>query len=147
MEIEPWRAAEEKLTVFCDIFKFQFEINDFRDYVDICLNESSNVIPENILKAKSIINTVAVSSAEVERSFSLMNNIATLKRANLKIEHIADLMTIKLLGQPFDSWNPELFVKSWLRSHHSAEDRRVRNPAAKETNDNLTSIWNNLCSK
>jgi hypothetical protein len=78
------------------------------------------------------VNTIAVSSAEVERALSLMNTIVTKKRANLQIQCTADLMTISLLGQPLELWDPVPYVKSWLRSHHLAEDNRVRNTTEKE---------------
>jgi hypothetical protein len=33
--VKPWRAAEEKLNIFNEVFKFKVDINDFKDYVDI----------------------------------------------------------------------------------------------------------------
>jgi hypothetical protein len=50
------------------------------------------------------VNTIAVSSAEVERAFLFMNNILTKKRRNLQIQRTVDLMTICLLGQPLELW-------------------------------------------
>jgi hypothetical protein len=49
--VNPWRAAEEKLNIFNEVFKFKVDINDFRDYVDISLKESSRKILETVKKA------------------------------------------------------------------------------------------------
>jgi hypothetical protein len=65
--VNPWRAAEEKFNTFNEVFKFKVDINDFRDYVDISLKECIHKIPETVKKAKNIVNTIAVSSTEVER--------------------------------------------------------------------------------
>ena len=71
-----WLTAEGKLYRFSDIFHYKISSNDFRDYVESVLqNFKDPVIPQSLQKAKAIINTIAVSSAEAERGFSRMNHI------------------------------------------------------------------------
>jgi hypothetical protein len=33
--VSPWRAAEEKLNIFIEVFKFKVDIKIYRDKVDI----------------------------------------------------------------------------------------------------------------
>jgi hypothetical protein len=57
-------------------------------------------IPETVKEGQAILNLIAVSSAEAERSFSLMNTICNDKRSSLIVRYICDLITINLIGQP-----------------------------------------------
>ena len=69
----PWLAAEEKLREFSTVFYHDISINEFRDYVENVLQNSSNLdkaeIPLSVLKAKKIISSIAVSSEDAERGF------------------------------------------------------------------------------
>ncbi|XP_058049428.1 E3 SUMO-protein ligase KIAA1586-like [Ahaetulla prasina] len=79
--IVPWKAAEEQLLEFSDIFNYEININDYRDFVENVLKDSKNyAIPGSIQKAKNIVRTIAVSSAEAERGFSKMNVICSKTR-------------------------------------------------------------------
>jgi hypothetical protein len=69
-------------------------------------------IPETVKEGQAILNSVAVSSAEAERSFSLMNTICNDKRSSRIVRHIYDIITINLIGQPTSTWEPKLYVKS-----------------------------------
>ena len=110
--VVPWLVAEEKLYRFSDIFHYKISINDFRDYVESVLqNFKDPVIPQSVQKAKAIINTIAVSSAEAERGFSIMNHIYSDKRNRLTVENVENLMTINLVGLPFETWNASLLSK------------------------------------
>ena len=143
--VVPWLVAEEKLYRFSDIFHYKISINDFRDYVESVLqNFKDPVIPQSVQKAKAIINTIAVSSAEAEKGFSKMNHIYSDKRNRLTVENVANLMTINLVGLPFETWNASPFVKTWLRKNHSADDPRVKHKVLKEYDSNQVAIWNYL---
>ena len=54
-------------------FHHDISINEFRNYVENVLQNSSNLekaeIPLSVLKAKNIISSIAVSSEDVERGF------------------------------------------------------------------------------
>jgi hypothetical protein len=106
----------------------------------LCLKENSYEIPETVKKANNIVNTAALGSAK--RALSLMNNIVTQIRSSLQSQRTAVLMTISLLGQPLELWDP---VRKIMRSHHSAEDTKAKNAIEKELNENLYAIWNDLC--
>jgi len=72
--VVPWLAAEEKVREFSKVFYHEISINEFRDYVENVLQNSSNLtkadVPSSVQKAKNIISAIAVSSAEAERGFS-----------------------------------------------------------------------------
>ena len=105
----------------------EVSINDFRDFVENVLNSSLHVlISQSVQRAKNIINTIAISSAEAERGFSLMNLIYTDKRNSLLVKKVSNLMIINLIGLPLDLWNPTPSVKTWLRKNHSADDNSVK---------------------
>ncbi|CAM4616608.1 unnamed protein product [Lepidochelys olivacea] len=137
----PWKSGEEKVHELNKFIKFVVDFNDFRDYVEN--NIQSEHLPdlETIKKAKQIMNTIAISSAEAERAFPLMNIIYSNKRANLTITHISSFMTINLLGKPLSSWNPIPYVKAWMRSHRSTLDTRVHVSNTKDYGEDQEAIW------
>ena len=98
-EIEvPWFAAEQKLEVFEQIFHHEILVNDYRDFVENVMENFQNpVVPESVLKAQNIINTMAVSSAEAERGFSLMNIIMSTRRSRFIISNVSNIMTISMI--------------------------------------------------
>lgn len=98
------------------------------------------VIPQTVQKAKNIISTIAVGSAEAEKGFSRMNITYTDKKSRLSVENVANLMTINLIGLPLDSWDATPFVKKWLRKNYSADDK-VKKKKAKDYDDNQVAIW------
>lgn len=88
--------------------------------------ENNELLPDNF---KPILNTIAslpCSTAECERGFSLMNNIITNLRASLLISNVSSLMFIKSNGPPIEVFNPEMYVRSWLEDHRSADDNQSR---------------------
>ena len=64
-------------------------------------NFGESVIPQSIQKAKTIINTIAISYAKVERGFSTMNLIHSDRSNCFKVENVTHLMIICLDGLPF----------------------------------------------
>uniref|UniRef100_A0A4X2K3N5 KIAA1586 n=1 Tax=Vombatus ursinus TaxID=29139 RepID=A0A4X2K3N5_VOMUR len=123
----PWRAGEKKLHHLSEILKHEIDLNDFRDFVDNNVEANNVPIPATIQKAKKIISAIAISTAEAERGFRLMNIICTRVRNSLTVNHVSDLMTINLLGKELADWDATPFVKSWLNCNHRlATDTRVR---------------------
>ena len=55
-----------------------------------------------------------------------MNNIITNLRASLLISNVSSLMFIKSNGPPIEVFNPEMYVRSWLEDHRSADDNQSR---------------------
>ena len=74
--IESWVAAETKIGRLNEFLDHEVSINDFRDFVENVLNSSLHVlILQSVQRAKNIINTIAINSAEAERGFSLIKSI------------------------------------------------------------------------
>ena len=70
--IVPWVAAENKIDKLNEFLHHEVSINNFRDFVENVVNSSLHVlISLSVQRAKNIINTIAISSAEAERGFSL----------------------------------------------------------------------------
>jgi hypothetical protein len=92
----PWTDGEKRLKELSKVLKYDIPVNDFRDYIDNRDSVSGIQPPETIKRARKIIQTIAVSSAEAERGFSVMNDIATNERNKLLVINLSNLMSIKL---------------------------------------------------
>ena len=88
--VVPWLSAEEKLRKFSKAFHHEISINEFRDYVENVLQNSSDLakaeVPSSVQKAKNIISAIADSSAEAKREFSRMNIIYSDKKVALLLK-------------------------------------------------------------
>nr|XP_012296976.1 E3 SUMO-protein ligase KIAA1586 homolog isoform X2 [Aotus nancymaae] len=139
----PWIAGEKKLFHLCEILKYEVDLNDFREFVNNNIKSNNVSIPTTIQKARKIVSTIAINSAEAERGFNLMNIICTRVRNSLTIDHVSDLMTINLLGKELADWDATPFVKSWSNCNHRlATDTRVRQKSTKVFHENQLAIWN-----
>uniref|UniRef100_A0A8I5TRT3 KIAA1586 n=1 Tax=Pongo abelii TaxID=9601 RepID=A0A8I5TRT3_PONAB len=137
----PWIAGEKTLFHLCKILKYEVDLNDFREFVNNNIKSNNVSIPTTIYKAKKIVSTIAINSAEAERGFNLMNIICTRVRNSLTIDHVSDLMTINLLGKELADWDATPFVKSWSSCNHRlATDTRVRQKSV--FHENQLAIWN-----
>jgi hypothetical protein len=78
--------------------KFGLSFKDFkiayRDYKD----SRGSIISNELLKLKSVVNTIPVSTAACERGFSKMNVICSPLRTRLTVKHISSLMFVSLCG-------------------------------------------------
>ena len=70
----PWIAVEERLGKLGHILHHEVDVNDFRDIVEDVMRNYYNCsaqkpMPQSysVQRAKNIINTIAISSAEAER--------------------------------------------------------------------------------
>uniref|UniRef100_A0A2K5RGT8 Zinc finger protein 451 n=1 Tax=Cebus imitator TaxID=2715852 RepID=A0A2K5RGT8_CEBIM len=139
----PWIAGEKKLFHLCEILKYEVDLNDFREFVNNNIKSNNVSIPPTIQKARKIVSTIAINSAEAERGFNLMNIICTRVRNSLTIDHVSDLMTINLLGKELADWDATPYVKSWSNCNHRlATDTRVRQKSTKVFHENQLAIWN-----
>ena len=102
--IVPWVAVENKIGKLNEFLHHEMSINDFRDFVENALNSSLHVlIPQSVQRAKNIIiNIIAISLAEAERGFSLMNLIYRDKRSSLLVKKVSNLMIINFIGLSLD---------------------------------------------
>uniref|UniRef100_A0A8C6XY64 Uncharacterized protein n=1 Tax=Naja naja TaxID=35670 RepID=A0A8C6XY64_NAJNA len=125
--VVPWRTAEEQLVAFGEIFNYEININDYRDFIENVLKDSEKyTIPCSIKQARDIIRTIAVGSAEAERGFSQMNIICSEGRSRLTVSNITNLLTTSLIALPLQEWDPVPIVKKWLQAHHTADDACVK---------------------
>nr|KAF6505688.1 hypothetical protein HJG63_007226 [Rousettus aegyptiacus] len=139
----PWVAGEKKLLHLCELLKYEIDLKDFREFVSNNIKSNNVSIPTTIQKAKKIVGTIAINSAEAERGFNLMNIICTRVRNSLTVDHISDLMTINLLGKELADWDAIPFVKSWSNCNHRlATDTRIRQKSSKAFYENQLALWN-----
>jgi hypothetical protein len=97
--------------------------------------------PSDLQELMCCTNTIPCSSSECERDFSLMNNIATDNRAVLTVQHIADEMYISTNGPPASSWQPDSYVKSWLKTHRCADDVKSRTVQRQSIAEDRAELW------
>jgi len=80
------------------------------------------LIPERLKNLHACLKTLPCSTAECERTFSLINIISTDLRCTILVKNLSSLMLVNLNGPPLRIWRPESYVKSWLQFHRSAND-------------------------
>ncbi|KAG5869810.1 hypothetical protein JTB14_037545 [Gonioctena quinquepunctata] len=137
--------GEYEIQKICDRFKISSSrdiIRDFRHFEQglkpMLSGEKPTILEQtaSFKKLISIINSIAVSSAECERGFSALNLIMSPLRSSLYISTVCDLLRIRLLGPPVARYNPERHVKSWLaKGHHSALDTKSKQRRQKTYNE------------
>ncbi|XP_065658736.1 E3 SUMO-protein ligase KIAA1586-like [Hydra vulgaris] len=125
--MSPWLEGEDMVRKLCIILKFKVDVNDFRDFADANIQLKNVQLLNSILRAKKIASTIAISSSEAERGFSLMNLIASKLRTSLTVEHISNLMKNFFWGKLIANFDFIPFVKSWMNQNHRlATETKVR---------------------
>jgi len=123
------------------IFKVdeQASVRGFREYKDFPSSLNDNIKP-----LMNAVKTLAISSAECERSFSSMNEIVSSKRSLLTSDHISSLAFINCTGPPVNNFKPLPYKKTWLVSgKRSAIEENC--PKRLKVNDKTyKSIWSCL---
>ncbi|GBN82821.1 hypothetical protein AVEN_204197-1 [Araneus ventricosus] len=104
--------------------------NSYRDYL-----ENSSVVPKELIPLMNCSSLIPCSSSECERGFSQMNIMVTPTR--LSTSNISSLMFINLNGPNIRKWKPELYVRTWLRKHRSADDTRTKRVKPAENIDDV----------
>lgn len=139
-DFPPPRYGEAEILALCAKFNLdeRSSINGFRDYL-----ENPKVRPSSLLPLMRTCDTLACSSSECERGFSLLNLILTPLRNQLLIENVACLMFVNLNGPPVNIWNAIPYVKTWMISgHRSATDKRAKVCKKDSTDkDEKESLW------
>ena len=109
-------------------------VDGFRDYF---LSKSNQPPPSKLKPFCQAVDSLVVSTAECERSFSVMNDIASDVRSSLGIRRISALMFAKMLGtEHCGAFHAKWYVRKWLSSgRHSADDTDSCKCEAIETND------------
>ena len=120
----PLGYGERSVRFLCDKFSLECTatVNAFRDYIE----NGGKSVPLALVPLVNCNKLIPCSSAECERGFSLMNLIITSLRSRLLTERVSALMFISQHGPPLRRWNPEPYVRTWLRAHRAAESTKTR---------------------
>lgn len=104
----PWLEGERRLKSLCCRLgtSFMESREAFRDYIDDPI-----IMPAELSRLKTVIDTLPVTSADCERGFSTMNVICTDLRNSLTVSHIDNLMVISLVGPPVRQFKPGPYVR------------------------------------
>jgi hypothetical protein len=84
----------------------------FHEYV---ISGNCDNFPSGFQPLAAAVNTLIISTAECERSFSNMNTTISCVRCSILLKPAAALMFISLVGHPISEFNPENYVKEWLK--------------------------------
>ena len=68
------------------------------------------------------LDTYVISTAECERSFSVMNDILTSTKNSIKIDHLSQLVFVKCVRPPLSKFKPGDYVKSWINKRRRSAD-------------------------
>lgn len=131
------RHGEDQVKRLCKRFHLCTDqaLNGMRD-----LLEEPNSEPKDLKPLMNCMKTFPVSTAECERNFSLMNNISSDKRAVLLISNISNLMMININGPPTSMFDPQKYMRTWLKRHRAATSMRSRQCGVK-TPAESKSVW------
>ncbi|GBN73830.1 E3 SUMO-protein ligase KIAA1586 [Araneus ventricosus] len=126
------RIGETEIEKPCALFRLNVNEtkNSYRDYL-----ENSSVVPKELIPLMNCSSLIPCSSSECERGFSQMNIMVTPTR--LWTSNISSLMFINLNGPNIRKWKPELYVRTWLRKHRSADDTRTKRAKPAENIDDV----------
>ena len=70
-----------------------------------------------------IVLVLPASSADAERSFSIMNHIKHKRRAKLNTKNLENLMRLRLNGpRELDRFLPAKYARAWLAEGHMRTD-------------------------
>lgn len=86
-------------------------------------------------KLLHIVLSIPISSADVERGFSVMNHFKINRRKPLTAQHIEDIIRIRLNGPSIKNFNAELYTLHWLNTNH-VESANIRGSRKGDTHDN-----------
>ncbi|KAL4108076.1 hypothetical protein QTP88_018331 [Uroleucon formosanum] len=114
-------------------------VRGFREYKVSYPSVNTDVEP-----LMTAVKTLAISSAECERSFSSMNEIVSSKRSVLTSDHISSLAFINCTGPPINKFNPNIYIKTWILSgKRTADEQCCPKRKKKDEEESYTSLW--LC--
>ena len=116
----------------------------FREYRDT--PDNRRCVPVGLQPLKAAIDTYVVSTAECERSFSLMNDIWTATRNSLTTPRVSDLVFIKAVGPPLSRFDLTDYVKTWIkRGRRTADETCCPAPLKRALDhDSYEHLWNVL---
>lgn len=96
-------------------------IEEFEIYRDTDIEISNLPIYYSFSKC---VQTIVITSAEVERCFSKMNLIKTKLRNMMCIRSLNDLLFISTIAMPLNHFSAKKYAADWLAYHQSADSTR-----------------------
>ena len=95
----------------------------FREFRDSSQSTPTPAMPHTLRQLFNAVDTYVVSTAECERSFSVMNDILTPTRNSLTIDYLSKLVFVKCaVGPPLSKFQPSDYVTSWIKKGHRSAD-------------------------
>jgi hypothetical protein len=132
--------GEDEVRKLCSRFTLPYA--DMRDAFCDFKDKAGVKVPTALQPLINCATVIPISTSECERGFSHMNLIMGPERSMLLIQHVSALMFIKLNGPPVVQWNPDCYVKSWLKHcHRSATDTRTRIAKPTHQKTAVDPIW------
>jgi hAT family C-terminal dimerisation region len=80
----------------------------------------------DIKKLITIVLILPIGTADVERSFSILNHFKSSRRSRLTPKHVEDITRIRVNGPPISDLDPMKYALHWLTTGHKETD----NPGA-----------------
>ena len=90
-----------------------------------------------IKKLITIVLILPVGTADVERSFSVLNHFNSTRRSRLTPKHVQDITRIRVNGPPIYEFDPTKYALHWINTGHLRTDDHI---ASKDKNKNEKDI-------
>jgi len=107
--------GESEILLLCDRMDINARncILGFGEFMNsISQSKPMSTVPHTVQQLFNAVDTHVISTAECERSFSVMNDILTPTRNSLKIDHLSQLVFVKCVGPPLSKFEPRDYVTS-----------------------------------
>ena len=97
----------------------------------------------DLRKLLHIALSIPISSADVERGFSVMNHFKINRRKSLTAKHIEDIIRIRINGPSIKNFSAQMYTLHWLNANHvdSANTKSSRKSDANDNNDDKSSLF------
>jgi hypothetical protein len=123
------RFGEVEIGVLCSKMGLETRpaILAFREYRDAQSQQTlqNRPVPSHLQVLEHAVETYVVSTAECERSFSVMNDTLTPIRNNLSVKHLSALVFIKCVGPPLSKFQPKNYVASWIKKGRRSATKQI----------------------
>ena len=97
----------------------------FREVRDSSQSKPMPTVPHTLQQLINAVDTYVISTAECERTFSVMNDILSPTRNCLNVDHLSQLVFVKCVGPPLSKFKPEDYVTSWIKKRAQVSRRNT----------------------
>lgn len=136
--------GEAEIKFLCEKMKIDERtcILAFREFRDDSRGTAIPKMRHALQQLFHAVDTYVVSTAECERTFSVMNDISTPIRSRLNVAHLAQLVFLKCVGPPLSKFKPSDYVVSWIKKgRRSADDTHCPDRTTKESSHPYYDLW------